>query len=120
MSRTIVDNATGDFVQVSGNWETPTLGRVACLMLGKHYYKMTNIGDPGDPEWLNADQAYSLDGPECQEFAQALINVTDEVVEKVRPYACVVPETTLQEMKECIIEHGEIYRKLKKGYRELD
>jgi hypothetical protein len=71
-----------------------------------------------DKKWLAASQAYDLDGPACKEFAEALINVTDEVI------ATIHPETrtfigTPEELKEAVVWQGKQYRKLKKGYKCL-
>lgn len=133
MSRTLVSGATGRLLSwPSGNWECDILGRVACLMGTPHYYDRAQPGTFGawawkeffelpenkDKKWLAASQAYDLDGPACKEFAEALINVTDEVI------ATIHPETrtfigTPEELKEAVVWQGKQYRKLKKGYKCL-
>lgn len=127
MSRTTVSGQTGRLLHgLSGNWECMMLGRAAALMGTKHYYDMgrkwedeadRKAGREVMPWWFYYTQAYSLDGPACKEFAQALLNVTDEALDAMLPY--MRTEYTKDELRKQLKDFGRYFARLKNGYKAL-
>ncbi len=121
MSRTTLSGQTGKpLFGLSGNAECIFLGRVACLM-GAKYHKLNYIEEPGEnlPHWFYCTQAYDLNKEECKEFAAALINVTDEVIDTIYPVTYTFVGTK-QELKATIIWYGKYFARLKNGYKNCD
>jgi hypothetical protein len=98
LNRTVVRRATGRrLLWASGDWECLILGRVARLMGTPHFLLAEcgrglvdqidkRVGRKPKPDWFFSDQPYELDGSACKEFAEALINVTDEVIATIHPW----------------------------------
>lgn len=126
MSRTLVSGKTGKVLfGISGNFECPILGRTAYLMGLHDIFTEENGGilhlqiDELEKEkiWLKYTQPYSLNAIDCQRFAHALSNVTDDIIDQLLPD--IYPEISKSGLKQIIQYYGHYYKRLKNGYNSV-